>query len=158
FRGLYGYGLEIDNHGDHKQGEKYYRQAIDAQPSYPEPHYALALLLLNQGRYDESIREANVHAELARNDPEPFIIIGNAYFALHKYDDAAIAYRTAVERKPTHMDARFNLGNALYAAGGAVASADDRRKRYDEALTALEDAIRVRQGANLFYLRGNVLE
>ena len=147
FRGLYGYGLELDNHGKKDEGEAYYRKTIAVEPSYPEAHYALALLLLNRHKYEPAIEEATLHSKLAPKDPEPYMIIGNARFGQRRYAEAVEAYAQAVKRSPKHVDAIFNLGNAYYAA-----------RQYPQALEAIDRALERKQDPDFMVLRGNILE
>lgn len=146
-RGLHGYGLELYNRGDYANAEKYYRRSLEVSPTYPEPRYALSLLLLNQKRYEEAIEHATFDAKLEEGNPEPFMVIGNAEFGLGRYDRAIEAYKQAVERDGSHLAARFNLANAYTAAGDQ-----------ELALRTLDDALGVGEDADLWLLRGDILQ
>jgi tetratricopeptide (TPR) repeat protein len=149
YRGLYGYGLEVSKEeGGAEEAERYYRESMEVHPSYPEPYYALGLLLLNEKRYDEAIKYAERYAELDKHDPEPYIVIGNALFFQRDYKGAADAYRKAVERKPEHANALYNLANSLVAAGEP-----------EEALDVINRAIELRDyRPELLNIKVNALE
>ena len=145
YRALHGYGLELFNAGDYEQAEDYYRRSIESFPSYPEPRYALALLLLNSKRYEEAIEHAKIHTRLKSHDPEPYIIIGNAELARATakmrepgfrgdyrglYKPASKAYSRAIHRDGGHASAMYNLANVLNVMG-----------RTDEARALLERSL-----------------
>lgn len=145
FRALHGMGLVLEAKGDRAGAEDRYRAAIRSSPSYAEARYALAVLLLEDGRIDEARTEAVAAAGLAPKDPRPYSVIGNAEMARERWPEAAAAYRAAVERDRDDPDALYNLGNALAAAG-----------ERDEALRALDRAVALGGGAEAEELREEI--
>jgi tetratricopeptide (TPR) repeat protein len=145
YRAHHGIGLVLEREGDRAGAEGSYREAIRRHPPYAEPRYALATLLLDEGRLDEAVEIARSFSALEPEDPRPFVVIGNAEMERERWPEAISAYREAVGRDPTDPDALFNLGNALAAAG------ED-----DEALRVLDDAIARGGGEEAVELRDAV--
>jgi tetratricopeptide (TPR) repeat protein len=146
YRALLGIGLEYYNDGDYETAEPYFRRSIELNYNYPDVHYGLALLLHFDKRYKEAIEEAEIYAEMKPKDPEPYIMMGDAWVFLGDLDKAIEAFRTAVEKDPEHPIGWRNLGTALLNAG-----------RPEEAEQALLRALELERSEQALIQYGQVL-
>jgi tetratricopeptide (TPR) repeat protein len=85
------------------------------------------------------MRAARTAVETSPGDPEAHYALGNAYFDLTRYADAARAYQDAIAQAPAHGKAYTNLGLSLRMMGHfeAALAAYDRALEIepDEAVT-----------------------
>lgn len=65
---------------------------------------------------------------IAAQSANSYILKGNELYQESKFDQAEIQYRMALETDPKNTTAKYNLANAL-----------QKQKKYNEALTLLED-------------------
>jgi tetratricopeptide (TPR) repeat protein len=128
-----------------------YREAIRLQPDYAYAHSNLGIALLAQGKVDEAIT-ANREALRLNRDPNFPNIPNNLAWALaltpdgppRDYDEAAALARKAIDFEPK--------------AGGSyntLALAEYRRGRWDDAIAASEQSIKLIKGvdaSNWFFL------
>ncbi|RAU22894.1 hypothetical protein CU669_05795 [Paramagnetospirillum kuznetsovii] len=74
--------------------------------------------------------EAYLHSISLSDGPMKRFNLGNAYYALHRFAEAAEAYGKCLELEPNYLDARINLGAVLRDMG-----------RLDDAETTVRDAL-----------------
>lgn len=119
--------------------------------SKPDPEVDAARLLearenLEGGDAEGAVRMLEDMLRSAQSS-EAHYLLGNAYADLHRYDDAAQAYRRALGLQDQHIDARANLAVALY-----------HLERHEEARAELEYVLGQRpQDADLHYNLGGIL-
>ncbi|OQX26196.1 MAG: hypothetical protein BWK80_11675 [Desulfobacteraceae bacterium IS3] len=85
-----------------------------------------------KGEYEKALKYF-IDAQLQNPDkPEIFYNIGNAYYKLEKYDEAANSFKQAAksENRQLRQKALYNLGNADYRKG----KLEDSVKHYEEVL------------------------
>lgn len=134
-----GFGEAANNLGNlltrqerHEEAVTSYRQALRARPDLPGLHYNLGLALQKLGRRDEA--RALFDAALQHNPQDAEAMLALGTLAQDGRDPAAAAdwYRRAATAAPHLLAAHFNLGTALREL-----------QRYDEAITAFEQALRL---------------
>jgi tetratricopeptide (TPR) repeat protein len=104
-------------------------------------------LLLNLGKYNESIEAYNRAIELNQSYAIAWSHKGNAFLNLSLYSESLECYNKAIELDPKYANAWGNRGNALGKQG-----------KYDEAIKAYDEAIRLNPIlANAWVGKGNVL-
>jgi len=110
-------------------------------------------MLAHKGDFDGAIKEFRKAAELRKGQcAECFQLIGQIYFQMSKYKDAAAALREAIALKPANEASLNNaLGTALYLQGD--------KKVLEEAVTALQRAIELSGGSvvKAYYNLGHAL-
>jgi len=115
--------------GDRAAAERAYRRALDANPSFPQAHYNLALLHQAAGRLEEAIagyrRAIALHPRFAPAHNN----LANALKSTGRAEEALAHYAEAVRVDPRLADALSNYGTALREAS-----------RFDEAIPLLERA------------------
>ena len=101
-----------------------------------EEHRNLGVAFYKTGMFDEALREFRRVLELRGNDPMARFHIGLVFSRQQRWDDALAAFMAAAAVPAAKMAVFHNLAYVL-----------EQLKRYDEARSALEEAIR-RGGAN----------
>ena len=81
----------------------------------PYVHHVLGEVLLAAGRPADAL--APLSKALASGAAEPAFLQGQAHFALSRFDDAAAAYRIALDIDPEHSVAANNILPALLGSG-----------------------------------------
>jgi tetratricopeptide (TPR) repeat protein len=92
------------------------RQAVKESPDSYDSHYLLALTLTETGALKEAIEEFKKAMALATTDDSKIVgyyNMGNAYFDLMDYQNAAGAYQSALKIDGTLSRVHNNLGLAL---------------------------------------------
>jgi tetratricopeptide (TPR) repeat protein len=111
--------------GKYEAAVKDLREAVKLSPDWEDPHYVLALALIELGRLKEAIEEFKQVVNLAIKD-EPKILalynMGNAYADLGQYQNAIESYQQAIKLNPNLSKPHNNLGLA-YAGSDRLAEA-----------------------------------
>jgi tetratricopeptide (TPR) repeat protein len=108
-RGLMNYGLTLMGHGDTRGALDYFQRAAVFTPNYYvlEINTGIALGLLNRPEESEAhFRRAIV---LQPNDAQPFYYYGRWLRARGRLAESLRMLRTAVEKNPDFMEARYLL-------------------------------------------------
>ena len=112
--------------------EREYRKAIELNPNYAIAHHLYAHLLIQTGRTDQSIAEAERALEL---DPySPFINNGLArqYYLSRQYEKAIARCQMGLQINPAYLPARIQLALAYEQTG-----------RLDDATMELENVAKM---------------
>ena len=119
-------GEEHYKAGRYKEAVAELRQAVRLSPDWDDPHYVLALSLMEIGQLKEAIESYKRVIEVAiKDDPKilSYYNMGNAYSDLGEYENAIDSYQQALKLDPTSSKLHNNLGLA-YAALGRFAEAE----------------------------------
>lgn len=105
------YALAVEHHkaGRLEKTEAALREAIQAQPDYPEAWNRLGNLFKETGCLNEA--EAAYHKALAY--PNAWLNLGNLLVESGRIDEGEAAYRGALQAKPDFVQAYNNLGGLL---------------------------------------------
>lgn len=106
--------MRID--GELEAAEHHLGRAIDLDPAYWRHRMAMARVLYEQGRIDETIRELQQAIRLAPNNPVPYISLGAIHYYQGDYLRAAEMNRRSLELNPTPR-AYSNAGSYYFYAG-----------------------------------------
>jgi tetratricopeptide (TPR) repeat protein len=123
-------GFYYAERGDLGQARSCFASALAINPANPASHAGLARVLLNQGKTEEAIAEAEQAARLDPNLAEAQTTLGQALMRLGRASDALTHYSEAKRLRPDSAAAHYNLANAL-ARLGQLAPA---RSQYLQAL------------------------
>jgi tetratricopeptide (TPR) repeat protein len=99
------------------------REAVRAQPESAARHKDLALLLAQQGQFEEAIVEMERAAALAQSG-EMQQSLGRLLRTANRLPEARTAFAEAVRLRPDLAAAHLDLGDLLLLAGDARAAAD----------------------------------
>jgi tetratricopeptide (TPR) repeat protein len=88
--------------------------------------------LTNAGQIDRAIEEAQKAVELDEGHFTPHFILGEAYLAAGRLEDAAIEFEKAHRAAPWHAISSGLLAGSLYRLGDRTRSADVLRQMGDD--------------------------
>lgn len=126
------YGWALRQNGDLVKAEEYLKKAEELDPSLPYVHSNLSVVLLDQGKKDESLVEAKKAVEADGKQPIFRVVYGNALMATENVKQAIDEYNSAVKLRPDYENGYYNLGRALKKDGQVT-----------EAKAALSEALRL---------------
>lgn len=106
------------------------RGTLARHPDSVEVLLVLALALRQGGGKAEALTHASRAVELAPHRADSWNILGSCLLALDLPDQAESAFRQALERDATLVEAMNNLGNAAASRGDAAAALDWYRKAH----------------------------
>ena len=99
-----------------------FSQAIALAPDSIRGYYDLGATYNSQGRYGDAIGMLQ-HSIAIRPNASAYTNLGNSYFYLHRYDEAAGAYEQAVKLSPSDYVLWWNLADGYYWAPAKRAQA-----------------------------------
>jgi Ca-activated chloride channel family protein len=108
-------GNSLYSQADYDGALQAYQLAQVAAPSLPEPYYNAASALAQIGKLEAAIDALEQAFKTANEEltAQAYYNLGNVYFEMGDYDDAAVAYRETLVRRPDDQDARYNYELAL---------------------------------------------
>ena len=90
-----------------------FKYAIMVDPKLPEPHYNLAIALMEKGQIDESIKEFKKVIALKPKFAEAYNNLGIALATKGEFDEAIESFKEALKINPEFTAAKTNLEIAL---------------------------------------------
>lgn len=123
--------------GDIVSADKYYDEAIAADPTYSEPYFGKGVMLLKQGKRDEAFASYNKAIEL---DPVYVAAYNNLGSMMHDEGNNKEAERyflKAISINKASVEGQFNLGTVYREQG-----------RNDEAMMQFEIALQLDSSLN----------
>ena len=102
------------------------------KPPKPSPSLVKAILLHMEGKIEEAIKELQRGVNAGEKTLDVYAGLGHLQFEAGRFDAAAEAYRTVLEREPLHKTCHYNLAVCLEKTG-----------RYKEALASFEKAFEI---------------
>jgi tetratricopeptide (TPR) repeat protein len=104
------YGFALRQNGKLDEAEKYLKQAIEAKSGMGEAHINLSVVYYDQGKFKESLEEAQKGVKIDANNAIFRVVLGNAYSKTGDLKAAAQEYKVAIHLKPDYENAHYNLG------------------------------------------------
>ncbi len=114
--------LLTDYYWERARAEQEFQRAIALQPNYEYSHLWYTNLLIDEGRFDEAVREARRALELDPLSPAVSTQLGNVFYRARRYDEGIAILQKALELDANHVTARVYLG-ACYARQNKFAEA-----------------------------------
>ena len=102
----------------HKEGrledaERLYWTVLKIEPSHPDAHNNLGIILHMFGRLDEAEKSCNNAIQLKPDFLEAHYNLGNTLKELGRLNEAELSFNKVIELKPDYAEAYHNLGNIL---------------------------------------------
>jgi eukaryotic-like serine/threonine-protein kinase len=97
---------------DFKGAEGEFKNAIALSPNYAPAHHWYSHLLMNLGRFDESLVESKRMLDLDPISPAANLHLGDHYLAARQWDLAIEQNQKTVRIDPNYVDAHRQLGEA----------------------------------------------
>ena len=133
--------------GKAQKAREIFERAISCHPDEDDLYIEFAEFALCELEPIEALGIAEVLIRRVPDDPESFLMYGQALFLMNRYDDAELAYRDALKLDPQHVEARFFLlerlidkGDMSQAIGLARLMLDDQRTA-ERALRYLKESL-----------------
>jgi len=118
--------------------ERLYRELLDERPSSTQISKELAIEAIQNGSYDEAIRELKKAIALQPDYPDLHNYLGIAYGNNGMVDDAVHEFEISLKINPYYMKARLNLALLYY-----------ENNRYEEAQVQLDEVLAVQPSNSL---------
>jgi tetratricopeptide (TPR) repeat protein len=126
------YGWALRQNGDLEKATAYLEKAKKLNPALAYVHSNLSVVLLDKGKVDQSLGEAQEAVKEDSKQPIYLVVYGNALLASGKAKEAIEQYQAATKLKPDYENAYYNLGRAFNQDGQRM-----------EALAALSAALKL---------------
>jgi tetratricopeptide (TPR) repeat protein len=117
-RGLEEANRQLRDH-QYAQAERSFQRVFDNGKGADKATAATGLgrVAFESGRYQDAVRDGERAVKLG-GGIAAHMVLGDAYFKVQRYSDAAREYRAVLKKKPDHSDAQKRLNAALQRAGG----------------------------------------
>ena len=123
-------GAQHHRKGELAQAEKYYRQALAAEPNHPDGLHLLGMLADQCGQHEAAIKMLERAVQLAPNDAAYLNTLGIAQQQAGRVEEANESFRRAVSTNPDFLEPALRLGGLL-----------GQRRKHDEAKAVLTAAL-----------------
>ncbi len=117
--------LDLASTGETAEAKRTYRDAIAADPYFPDTYINFGGLLAMEGKRAEAEELFRNGGELLPGDPVPLLNLGKLLFSEGRVDEAIPLLRDAARLGVDRVDCNVELGSALFSIGdfdGAVSS------------------------------------
>lgn len=110
-------GIEYAVRGRPLDAKNAYDRALGLDPDHLEVLNNYAVLLLDNGMAQESLRFSSRAIQLNPTYAEALNSVANAFHAMGRFGQAVGQYKRAVRARPDYRQAWVNLGNTYFTAG-----------------------------------------
>jgi tetratricopeptide (TPR) repeat protein len=138
--GYYMFGMSAWKAGDLPKAEMGFKAALGVDPEHLKSLANLSRVLIEQKRFDDALNTLMRAGDIEPTSNEVQRLIGRAYHALGKTDDAIEAYRHAIELNEKDVWSMNNLGLVFL-----------EQKRAEEAMPLLLKAVDLRKDVAAFH-------
>jgi Flp pilus assembly protein TadD len=125
----------LSRQADDKEIEERYQELLEERPSSAQISKEVAIEAIQNGDYDEAIRELRKATTLKPDYPDLHNYLGIAYGNAGMIEDAVQEFEVALKINPYYLKARLNLA-LLYYENDRY---DDAQKQLDEVLAVQSD-------------------
>jgi len=102
---------------EHRDAEILLKRALELTPDFGRAMADLIVNQVEQEKIDEALEYAARLTRIGADNPDSYLLMGNAYSAAGRYDDAINSYQKALELLPTHPGALSGLAHNLKTVG-----------------------------------------
>ena len=125
------FGVFLREQGEIDAALAQLREALKLDPALDAAHEALVGALVDGGRNDEALRHGQAFGQSRPDSSAALAMQASAQFALGHMEDAVDLYARAVAAPGADANTHLGYGNALLAAGDAVAAAKQFTRAVD---------------------------
>lgn len=115
-----------------------YRRTLEVDPTFSNAYYRLGYLQILQGRTTDGIKLIQRGLNQPRATPEGYFFLGTAYSHAGDYAEAIAPYEKCLQFRPSWIEVRRNLANALLRTGRAAEAIPQYERLYELAPTDLD--------------------
>jgi tetratricopeptide (TPR) repeat protein len=138
--GHFMFGLSASKSGDLAKAEKSFEAALMIDPDHLKSLTNLSRVLIDQKRHDDALDKLMHAGDVEPNSNDVYRLMGRAYHAQGKAEDAVTAYRRAIELDEKDAWSMNNLGLLFLET-----------KRAEEALPLLAKAVELKKDVPAFH-------
>jgi Flp pilus assembly protein TadD len=138
--GHFMFGLSASKSGDLASAEKGFEAALTIDPDHLKSLTNLSRVLIEQKRFDDALDKLIHAGDVEPNSNDVYRLMGRAYHAQGKTEDAVTAYRRAIELDEKDAWSMNNLGLLFLET-----------KRAEEALPLLAKAVELKKDVPAFH-------
>jgi len=102
---------------EHRDAEVLLRRALELAPDFGRAMADLVVNLIEQEKIDDALQFAARLTRIGPDNPDTFLLLGNAYGACGRHDEAIGAYEKALSILPAHPGALSGLAHNLKTTG-----------------------------------------
>lgn len=124
--------------GEQEKAALFLKQSVELVPGYAEAHHALARLYLDEKRFQEAAREAQLAIKYGPDNPQHYYGLSLAYFNQGQFQKAVDSLKPALRLDPNNAQFYYHLARAFMGMG-----------HLEEARTNAERAEQLRPEWNL---------
>lgn len=104
------HGWEQGQKGNYDEAIRYFKKAIDLNPSDAESYYSRGTAYFHKGQNDEAISDYTMALEINPGDAKAYYNRGIAYCKKSQYDQAILDFSKALEINPMDAKSYYNRG------------------------------------------------
>jgi len=130
-------GLALHRRGAVDQAAARYTDVLRADPANADALYYLALISCQHGRFEEGAELARKSLDSDPKQARSHVILGRAWHALGRNDDALLSFDRAIALAPELAPAHANRADVLSKIGRNAEALDS----YDRALALAPDSV-----------------
>ena len=142
-------GLSYFRLGDLELSITQFQKVLDDKPDFSQARLMLAMILLQQKRIDDCIREVNYVLTNDERNGIAYNILGSAQLLHEDYDAAMQSFNRAIEIDPGAVDVYLKKSQSLYVRGESELA----ETTLLEALALSPDVLNVRLMLASFYIQ-----
>jgi tetratricopeptide (TPR) repeat protein len=131
--------LRLQKDWDFAGAEAEIKKGIALSPNYASAHHWYSHLLIELGRFDESLIEAKILLELDPVSPTPVGHMAYHYRAARQWDSAIAWYQKELAMDPTHTDDFGEMGEAYVG-----------KRAFPEAIRELSRAVEMSRNSTQY--------
>lgn len=105
----YNKGVKLAEQGAYVDAARKFQAALSADPEFADARYNLGVAFQQMKKHERALGQfERIKGEL-RDDPKYYFAVGNSYFYLKRYTDAAMAFENVIARAASHKKAQYSL-------------------------------------------------
>lgn len=144
-------GQKLHQRGKHQEALLKYKLALKSDPKLPAAWIFKALVLMEQGKLNEAVQDAEQAFSLMKK-PDLLVLINYGIILKNagRFDEAAQAYEKALEINQNNLSAKANLGT-IYLVQGRL---NDAEEIFHQLAGVMEDPAPWLNLARIGFLKG----
>ncbi len=121
-------GMIADGKGEYDKAIEFFNRAKVYNKTHPAIYMNMAIAHRHKKEFAKALKNAEKSLSLKPGDINTMLLLGNIYFELGKYKDAARVYSDALKLSPENPSLLFNMGASMAKTGDEFAAAEYFKK------------------------------
>jgi len=115
-----------------------YQKTLSLDPAFSHAYYRVGHILITRGHPTEGIKIIKKGLRQPNADPEGYFFLGLAYTHIGAYAESIPPYEECLKHRPSWIEVRLNLANALLRTGRAAEAIPHYQRLYELNPTDLD--------------------